>query len=109
MSDEWGPWIEHDGKGCPVRGQWVQRETRSGCISEGRAEMQCVSAKTNEPRPYNPRNPSRWVWGAVQPQNEIIRYRIRKPRALLDLIERVRELDDAPQGPVRVPGKEVVG
>lgn len=26
MADEWGPWIEHDGKGCPVKdGVWCHR------------------------------------------------------------------------------------
>jgi hypothetical protein len=100
MSEEWGPWVEHDGKGCPpgVVGQWVQCEgyvggTRHIEVSEGQ-----VVTSTHP------------AWSVILPWGPaIIRYRVRKPRALLDLIERARELDDAPQGPVRVPGKEVVG
>ncbi len=94
MADEWGPWTEHDGKGCPCVGQWVQaafnvctKPCSHGVllneIWEGRATGRTC-----------------WVWG--EGYDEIIRYRIRRPRALLDLIERARELDDAPEGPVRV-------
>jgi len=34
--------------------------------------------------------------------DEIATFRIRKPRALLSMIERAKELDNAPEGPVRV-------
>ncbi len=51
---------------------------------------------------------SSWHWALISHDSNgviydpIIRYRIRKPRALLNLIERAKELDDAPEGPLRV-------
>ncbi len=101
MQDEqWGPWIEHDGKGCPCRGAFChitfQRPVRSLNPSALRWGAQV--------------GPSEWVgvtnptdgdgsWDWSSNYNPVIRYRIRKPRALLDLIERARELDNAPEGP----------
>lgn len=32
MTDEWGPWIDHDGAGCPVLGEYVEAETEDGTI-----------------------------------------------------------------------------
>jgi hypothetical protein len=34
MRYQWGPWIEHDGRGCPVKGQWVQVRDGTGWESE---------------------------------------------------------------------------
>ncbi len=95
MSEEWGPVIQHDGKGCPLSAGTIIHSF--GEWPDGRPE-EFVG-------PVNPKWAG-WDWSNG---SRIIRYRIRKPRALLDMIERARELDDAPQGPVRVPGKEVVG
>ena len=35
MSEQWGPWIEHDGKGCPCLGQWVKAVFHNGNVWEG--------------------------------------------------------------------------
>lgn len=102
MSDkeEWGPWIEHDGKGMPAevvgRVILVFAEDHRGGTME---EMGC------------PRNFWHPIYGAWDHQNygkripgtnqayaRVIRYRIRKPRALMDLIELVENLP-APVGP----------
>ncbi len=106
MSEEWGPWIEHDGGGCPVvAGTYVRAICcfiYSEWVWEGHTGPEHAAwewSRMGEPSPHDPKMIAA----------RVIRYRIRKPRALLDLIERARELDDAPQGPVRVPGKEVVG
>ncbi len=105
MSDEWGPWIEHDGKGCPFAAGVVVEAVGEWEIGRFVRQVYRVAKETPS---WDWRN-----WGRRHADGRKImalrRYRIRKPRALLDLIERVRELDDAPQGPVRVPGKEVVG
>ena len=34
MSDDWEPWIYHDGRGCPVEGRYGQIETGRGEIVE---------------------------------------------------------------------------
>ena len=93
MDEQWGPWIDHDGKGCPCRGQWVQVECRDGWTHEGLAEMSTVSRDGNKPRPYNPKCPSRWVWVEVLRKNQIIRYRIRKPKGLTILEGLLEDLD----------------
>jgi hypothetical protein len=86
MTDEqWGPWIEHDGKGCPCVGQFVHRIHCRGDVNIGVVM----------------RGGRSWTWAPGY--TRVLRYRIRKPRALLDLIERARELDDAPEGPEPSP------
>lgn len=82
MSEEWGPWIEHDGKGCPCVGMYVQVEKFSGVISEGRVAS--AEVITNGPR-------SAWVFRPfhlpLQRLSYVYRYRIRRPSALQTLIE----------------------
>jgi hypothetical protein len=85
---EWGPWIEHDGKGCPpeVVGRYIQIASlrRDGTV------------KLNEGvvRQHHGRDIA-WLGGGseggwwIMP---IIRYRIRKPRALLQLIDAAENL-----------------
>lgn len=78
MSDEWGPWIKHDGKGCPVPdGVWCHR-----IFSEpARGDDKTVHGKMEDFSPVNREwefHSWNWSKGAVH----IIRYRIRNPRAL---------------------------
>lgn len=82
MSEEWGPWIEHDGKGCPCPGKWVMCIYSHGEIDEGPATREGRSWVWDNP------DPNYWNNGAHQ----IIEYRIRRPRALLQLIEMVENL-----------------
>ena len=81
---EWGPWIEHDGKGCPVpdgtlvnavwddedesyfvQGENKWFETKQGGKCNGYGNSGWIIEETNTP------------YDAM-----IIRYRIRKPRAM---------------------------
>ncbi len=92
MSEEWGEWQMHDGKGCPCRGAMVESEERCGLKAVH------IAGGINPGAAW-----SHWDWASCFSRSrQIIRYRIRKPRALLNLIERAKELDDAPEGPVRV-------
>lgn len=81
VSEEWGPWIEHDGKGCPCEGMWVRAEYADGEVSEHIAmgylwpgEGQVVNC---------------WDWGECAICDcldwRVIRYRIRKPRGMVIL------------------------
>ncbi len=95
MSDaEWGPWIEHDGKGCPVPvGTKGDAELRCGRIVPF-----CAGMGSTRGGPYKPskfRGTSAWEWGG-KPANhfgeEVIRYRVRKPRGLTILENLIADL-----------------
>ena len=107
MTEEWGPWIEHDGKGCPCRGEiveaiWRHRDGRTYNYIEGESSVWLVPPDAGS----NPRSSS-WIWrlvnGLPHPMPggnsaPIIRYRIRKPRGLTileGLLENLPEQVDA--------------
>lgn len=92
MDEEWGPWIEHDGRGCPCVGMWVECVIRDGRQYECRAGRTTLNASDNSPIPYRPGAPSRWVWAEVPSGRQIIRYRIRRPKAMRDLIDMMENL-----------------
>ena len=96
MSEEWGPWIEHDGKGCPVKGQYAMWERANGQVIEGIPGTMAYSAFTGLPvGPATGKGPQSWTWHTMVGGLygfRVIRYRIRKPRALLQLIEMVENL-----------------
>ena len=85
MSDEWGPWIEHDGKGCPCVGMYVHRiydviarDAQDGCFKNEK-----IGRVTNQ------RSRS-WIWTVGYAR--VIRYRIRKPRGLTILENLIADL-----------------
>lgn len=89
-TDEWGPWIEHDGSGCPCKGSFVH----VGFALPG-GEVKAIAL-----------NGESWFWttpdycGATRLKagkraNPIIRYRIRKPRGMA-VLETVMENLNAP-------------
>lgn len=94
---EWGPWIEHDGKGCPCVGQYVHvvfaRDTtwhigNGSGIYINKREWVGIT---------NPRNGhGSWDWRTFC--NPVIRYRTRKPRGLTILEELLSDLP-APSAP----------
>ncbi|ODM50013.1 hypothetical protein A9320_28135 [Ruegeria sp. PBVC088] len=86
MSEEWGPWIEHDGMGTPVpEGTRVEVEDWGGRIYTG----QVVG---REPLPGEV---DVWDWrhciSQGRPQWLVKRYRIRKPRGLTMLQQIARD------------------
>jgi len=93
LSDEpeWGPWIEHDGRGCQVEGQYVDLETFGGVRWEGIAGSECRAAG------YSPNDPigSAWIWPFLPPPGKVDRYRVRRPRGLT-ILEGL--LADLPEG-----------
>lgn len=91
---EWGPLVLHDGKGCPVIGCWVEVHCANGQVAEGVVMPLVVQGQAC----------ALWVWATLCPVHWQLRvgaYRVRKPRALLDLIDLVETLP-APATP-KVP------
>ena len=81
---EWGPWIEHDGMGCPVpQGTIVETtfEDRFGY----RATI--IARVTGGER-------SSWDWQFYPEFKRILRYRKKKPKGLEILEEMLESLDD---------------
>lgn len=86
MAEEWGPWIEHDGKSCPCVGQ---------C---GKVEYNDPLHTVFGPTVFTGR-PEAWQWDYfAEHWCKVIRYRIRKPRGLTileGLLEHLPEKVDA--------------
>ncbi|MBB95606.1 MAG: hypothetical protein CML68_13575 [Rhodobacteraceae bacterium] len=114
MSEEWGPWVEHDGKGCPpsLIGEVALIEFKLAANDEdGGVAGQVVFTETiiNEMMAELPEwRRDRFGSYAIRPDNgrvyavaDVIRYRIRKPRGLTIL-------EDIARG-VREPVQEGVG
>ena len=92
MSEEWGPWIEHDGQGCPCVGMYFQGEfdkrsfmelASSTRLSPCGMKVEGVAAGGNS-----------WLHDGIT-NSKITRYRIRKPRGLT-MLERVARDVTAP-------------
>lgn len=94
MSEQWGPWIEHDGTGCPCVGEFVESVRFSGEIKHG------IAGTIEGGGTYDPNLVvSPWVWDEcpIVHMADIKRYRIRKPRAMKRLNEILREVEDRPK------------
>lgn len=96
--DEWGPWIEHDGKGCPVPVGTIGQAT----LRCARIAPFCAGMGSTRGGPYKPatfKGSSAWEWGG-KPQKyvgeEVISYRIRKPRGLVILDQIIADLPALP-------------
>ena len=88
MNDEWTDWIEHDGKGCPCPGQWFRGvfECYPGKFEEHEGRAGSMGALSWDWR----------YWLQLAPNGELaarlIRYRIRKPRALAQLRQMIADI-----------------
>lgn len=88
-SEEWGPWIDHDGRSRPV-GHFVEVEYADGVVLRfvATTDTTPVLTKPHDPNRYpGPRYNNSWVWTAPGCHIPVRRYRIRKPRALKMLRE----------------------
>jgi hypothetical protein len=90
MSDDWGPWIEHDGKGCPphVVGQFahlwfelVDDQDPHEAFVVVDAVIACCESWKGETYGWADGYIARWM-GKSAPMRWITRYRIRKPLGL---------------------------
>jgi len=106
QQQEFGPWIEHDGKGCPCVGKMVEVNRANGDISRFIAGSGTLYTARASAHYCANKTGSWWQWVSDYPvYGEIIRYRIRKPRALLDLIQMVADL---PAPAVKQPAPGVI-
>ncbi len=87
MTDEWGPWINHDGNGCPCVGEWVHRIYNKMALdlSDGKMKAEKEGFVRNAQSPC-----WKWTYGFAR----VIRYRIRKPRGLTILESLLENLPD---------------
>lgn len=98
MAEEWGPWIEHDGRGCPLpSGTVVQVVFEEAPGDYTRPLVGVVQANGGYSWDWR-------LWGKLAPDgtgivSRIIRYRVRKPRALAQLRDMVESLP-APESEV---------
>ena len=88
MSEEWGPWIEHDGARIPT-------EFRVGDVVQLLSENnETGNLDLSPPKVVLPEDFVRYNWFWGESSHDVLRYRVRKPRALLDLIEMVENLPE---------------
>ncbi|QDC08588.1 hypothetical protein FHY55_04740 [Oceanicola sp. D3] len=91
--EHWGPWILHDGKGCPVRAGTVVEvvcEDRFGFAM--RQVTQVVGGSY-----------SSWDWTYFPELKKIIRFREKKPKGMTMLEEQMAPKEtSAPKTPAKV-------
>lgn len=88
MNYDWGPWVDHDGNGCPVKGQWVicALEHEPGHISKTGPVRACAEGGES------------WDWTNWRKPIEgylcarVLRYRVRRPRVTEWLAEATSDL-----------------
>lgn len=88
---EWGPWIDHDGKGCPCVGEFVHvvAELQIGHIQEYTTVAGSKGGYSWDWRWFNEPIPHLGIMAA-----RILRYRIRKPRGLILLENLIASLPE---------------
>lgn len=91
MSEEWGPWIEHDGEGCPCVGMYAQAlaEMEISAISRN-TKMVKVSDRVMEGIATEGGS-----WGMKEGFNRYLMYRIRKPKGLQILEALLKDLPES--------------
>ena len=84
MAEDWGPWIAHDGRGCPdIVGRDIQ------CVVRRNESVPVTTAEHLECSFSAP-----WLWAVVPCERQIIRYRLRKPRGLAVLESLLADLPE---------------
>lgn len=89
----WGPWIDHDGKGCPCLGQLVQYFNRGGASQELIAGSELLAAGLDPNGAH-----SAWVWtgNPLTAAREIVRYRVHKPKGM-EILEQIVKTTKLPK------------
>lgn len=92
---EWGPWIEHDGSGCPCIGKYVHVKLQGMSDRFGIAGSECHEHRVSPNCPIR----SAWVNKISFPATgNVLEYRIRRPlvrKYLQEITETLPEMEDA--------------
>jgi hypothetical protein len=91
LREEWGPWVEHDGKGCPVSGMYVEAEWQ-GFVGAGLQIWRGVVTPYWEP-PFDWRNHLQLDENGDL-IGRVLRYRVRIPPALIAIRQMVEDLPE---------------
>lgn len=89
MADEWGPWVEHDGSGCPPEvqiGRRIQAITRNRHLRDTMHDGVVHQGVVDCPS-----------WAAKDPFGSwemVVRYRLRRPPAIQRLVDLVEGLPE---------------
>lgn len=78
--EEWGPWIEHDGNHMPPNGAIV------------RATFDDLMTLTGVIDQSDETHINAFMWRGPADVSHVIRYRVKKPRALIQLREMIENL-----------------
>ncbi|KEO56401.1 hypothetical protein [Thioclava pacifica] len=81
--EDWGPWVRHNGKGCPVRVGTIVEVVCEDRFGFTMRQVACVEGGSY----------SSWDWTHFPELKKIIRYREKKPKGLSILEARMNELD----------------
>ena len=113
--NEWGEWVQHDGKGCPCVGHYVQAKWEA--FGYGNLYTKGQTGITEGFIDEKLATHAAWFWAGNQGKEfthprsgkpgvldgGFMEFRIRKPRALLDLIQIIADLP-APTQPMKTDG-----
>lgn len=95
MQEAWGPWVMHDGRGCPVRAGTIVE-----VVFEDRFGYQSRTIGCTDGDAY-----SSWDWSFYPELKKIIRYREKKPKGLEMLREIAADLDAPAPKKVKEKGR----
>ena len=82
MSEEWGPWIDHDGRGCPCVGMLVEGVFLNAMALRDDPSFIVGVQEDREIFIAGSDGGGSWDWSNWPHYSKIIRYRIRKPKGL---------------------------
>ena len=83
MTESWEPWVQHDGRGCPVPAGTIVE-----VVCEDRFGYRRHEVGRTDGSSY-----SSWDWSFYPELQKILRYRKKKPRGMQILREAIEGLD----------------
>lgn len=89
--EHWGPWTIHDGSGCPCVGMWVRVETDRPVYRDGLPPEAVIYNDFSFA--YMPLDNTGDGWWWMGQFEQIVRYQVRTPRALIALQRLARTVD----------------
>lgn len=87
MAEEWGPWIDHDGKGCPV-----PYGTRVLCLWEDDVITEQCALMGMHGLPKSCTEHGSWDWQNRPRIKVIVAYRMHKPSGMIILQNLIADL-----------------